>query len=63
MLQSGFGFGNGESEDVVPDWCDPDSPGRGAAYGSGKEEWKLFLANDKKVINVMAALGLSLIQT
>ena len=36
ILQSGLGFGNDESEDVVPDLRDPDSIGRGAAYGSGK---------------------------
>ena len=63
MLQSGFGLGNGESKDVVPDRCDPDSPGRGAAYGSGKEECNFFLVNDKKVVDIMAVPGLSLIQT
>ena len=42
VLQSGFRFGNGKSEDVVPYLWDPDSTGRGAAYGSGKEEWDLL---------------------
>ena len=34
MLQLGLRFGNGKTEDVVPDLWDSDSTGRGAAYGS-----------------------------
>jgi hypothetical protein len=63
MLQSGFGFGNGESEEVVPDLWDPDSTGRGAALGSGKKEWNLLVVNDKKVVNAMAAPGVLSNQT
>ena len=34
-----------------------------AAYGSGNAEWNLFLVNEKKAVNVMAAPGVFLIQT
>ena len=38
MLQSGFGLGNSESEDAVPDLWDLDSSGRSVAHGPGKKE-------------------------
>ncbi|KAH9054686.1 peptidase family M48-domain-containing protein [Lactarius vividus] len=56
VLQSGFGFGNGESEEAVPDLWDPDSTGHSAAQGSRKV-WNLLVVNDKKVVNAMAAPG------
>ncbi|KAI9433225.1 hypothetical protein H4582DRAFT_1989770 [Lactarius indigo] len=43
VLQSGLGFGNGESEEAIPDLWDPDSTGH--------------IVNDQKVVNAMAAPG------